>query len=502
MKYNIILLLPLFSFNAGSCNTDNTNNITRPNILIITSEDHGQHLSCYGDSIIKTPNLDNIAQEGILFRNAYITQSYCSPSRSSILTGLYPHQNGHLGLAGDGHRLLKNVINIYSILKNTGYRTGMIGKLHVEPENSFPIDYWPIIYEGQANHGNFKREGLDRYWQWAETFINASEDPFFLMVNFPDAHWEWEGYEQIDGRPAKIVSQDKVVPFPYIGFDNERIRNITTKYYNCILRLDECIGELIDKLNKSGKKDNTLVIFLSDHGDQMARGKGNVYEAGVKVPFLMMWPDKIPNGIESEALISAIDIVPTILETVKLQIPDNIAGKSLIPLFRNPDLKFREYIVVEQNLDVTEKYFPRRAIRNNKYKLIYSLLDDRSNSQAEGYIKHEIRGHTAFYGCPTLEELKTAPYSIRSMYYQWLHPCKIQLYDLENDPWEFKDLSHDPNYFTIKKMLLTALFDWQEQTNDPLRYPENLRLLTNEVDTITFDNRNTKWRYREYLYKE
>src|SRR5690606_32816252 len=216
---------------------------------------------------------DGIARDGILFRNAYVTQSVCSPSRSSILTGLYPHQNGHLGLATHGHQLLGEVDNIYSLLKSAGYRTGMIGKLHVNPEGSFPIDYRRI------KEGNFEKSSLPRYAKYADTFMNSSDEPFFLMVNYPDAHWPLQG--QVEGLPENPVASSDVVTFPYIGLDNERLRGITSNYYNCILRLDACIGELTDRLSKSGKENNTLVIYLSDHGDQMARGKYNVYEAGV-----------------------------------------------------------------------------------------------------------------------------------------------------------------------------------------------------------------------------
>ena len=491
-KSVLIYLIPIA---VTGCKTPKIKEVSEnpPNILLIVSEDHSPHLSCYGDTIIKTPHLDNIAKEGILFRNAYVTQSVCSPSRSSILTGLYTHQNGHLGLATHGHHLVGDIDNIYSMLKKVGYRTGMIGKLHVNPASSFPIDFHPIT------GGNFAKIGLHRYWEYADTFMKASNDPFFLMVNFPDAHWPLQ--DQIDGRPANPVTPDDVVSFPYINFDNQRIRSITANYYNCILRLDECIGELMQKLNKSGLKDNTLVIFLSDHGDQMARGKYNVYEAGVRVPFLVQWPGKIQAGIESDALVSAVDIVPTILDAVGFNIPENLAGKSLIPLFKNPEVAFREYLFVEQNSDNLANYFPRRAVRDKKYKLIYSLLEDRKNPQASEYINHPEHNKPEWFGCPTSDELKAAPYFVRRMYHSWLYPPKIQLYDLEDDPWELNDISSDPEYFHVKNELLNALYVWQKQTNDPLRFPEKLMALTAEHDTIARSN-NRNWIYPQYLYNK
>lgn len=462
----------------------------RPNILLIVSEDHGPHLSCYGDTVIQTPNLDKIANEGFLFKNAYITESVCSPSRSSILTGLYPHQSGHLGLTTHGFHYVGDIKTVYAILKEAGYRTGMIGKLHLKPEDIFPIDYWPI------KSPNYEKKGLDRYAKFAGQFMQASDEPFFLMVNFPDTHWPFQ--DIVEGRPAKTVSPDEVVSFPYIGFDNARIRQYTSSLYNCMLRLDECIGELMGTLTKSGKDRNTLVIYLSDHGDEMAKGKFDIYEAGTKVPFLVRWPGTIDKGIRSDALVSSVDIVPTILDVAGLKVPKDVTGKSLMPLFRNPEINFRKYLFTEKNCDQVGMYFPRRAVRDERYKLIYSLLDDRPNEVAVRYTAVKKRV-SAIAGSPDTDELKTAPDSIQKMYQSWIHPSKVQLYDLKNDPWEFHDLSSDPKFARIKARLLKKLFQWQKQTDDPLRFPDKLKKLTYENDTIKI-SKDMQWQYPHYLY--
>lgn len=478
-----IILLLMYS----GCNKKNDAN-SRPNILLIVSEDHGQHLSCYGDTIIKTPNLDNIAEHGILFRNAYVTMSVCSPSRSSILTGLYPHQNGQLGLATQGYHMVGDVKNIYSLLKKEGYRTGMIGKLHVNPENSFPIDYRRIP------GGNFAKKGLDRYANFADSMMTASDTPFLLMVNFPDAHYPWQ--DNINGLPAKPVSPKDVVSFPYIGVDNPRIRNITAHYYNCLQRLDVCVGELMNKLEASGKSKNTLVIFMSDHGDEMARGKFDIYEASTKVPFLITWPGKVSQGVVTDALISSVDIVPTILDVAGAKIPENLAGKSLVPLFKNPKANFRKFLFTEYNCDPI-LYFPRRAIRDKRYKLIYTLLDDRKNPAAVYYTENST---PALEGCPTANELQSAPDSVRIVYDNWLEPSEIQLFDLKNDPWEFHDLASNPKYIKVKDRLLDALRQWQIETDDPLRFPEKLSQLTKEHDLINSWGYKDDWQYPKYLY--
>jgi N-sulfoglucosamine sulfohydrolase len=461
---------------------------TLPNILLIVSEDHGAHLSCYGDTIIQTPHLDKIAKDGILFRNAYVTESVCSPSRSSILTGLYPHQSGHFGLASMGYHFVGDVQNVYALLKRRGYRTGMIGKLHLNPADSFPIDFHPI------KGSNFQKTGLSRYAEHAGTFMTQSDEPFFLMVNIPEAHFPFQ--DVVEGKPEKPLTAKDVAGFPYIGFENERINAIVANYYNCFLRLDETVGRIMDRLQTSGKKENTLVIYLSDHGDEMARGKFDIYEASTRIPFLVNWPGKVQKGQESNALISTVDIVPTLLDVAGAAIPQRVSGTSLRPLFENPQAEFRDYLFTEYNCDPVF-YFPRRAVRDHQYKLIYSLLDNRKNPTALHYVGNRSK---AVEGSPTLEELASAPDSIRQLYQEWMQPPKIQLYDLQKDPWEFRDLSADPRFADVKERLLTALCSWQVETDDPFRFPEKLRDLTAEHDTLGTWRRKDDWQYPEYLY--
>lgn len=505
MKKRIIQLkylgFVIFGFLISACTSRSDKNASKekgdkgkkPNILLIVSEDNGPHLSCYGDPVIKTPNLDKIAEKGVLFRNAYVTQAVSSPSRSSILSGLYPHQSGHLGLATHGYHFVGKVRNIYQILKDNGYRTGMISKLHLNPESDFPIDFHPI------KGSNFEKKELARYSEFAGNFINESDDPFFLMVNFPDAHFPYQ--DTVEGRPANPIKPEDVhTIFPYIGFENERIKQYTANVYNCMLRLDECVGELMQKLADSGKEENTLVIYLGDHGCQMARAKIWVYEASCKVPFIVKWHKKAKEGVQSDALISTIDILPTLCDILGLDVPERVTGKSLIPLLNDPDSDFREYLFLERNCDAKQFHFPQRAIRDSRYKLIYSLLDDRKDPAGVLYTVEDA--HPAYRGTPTLEELKTAPESIKKVYQTLIKPQQLQLYDLQNDPWEFNDLADNPDYGKIKSELFEKLKKWQEDTDDPLRFPEKLKALTIEHDTIiTSANRKT-WLYPKYLYDQ
>lgn len=494
MKQNVPVLLGIaalcFAFLRFSFKRESRVRDDRPNILLIVSDDDGPHLSCYGDTVIQTPNLDGIARNGVLFKNAYVTEAVCSPSRSSILTGLYPHQNGHLGLTTHGFHFVGEIKTVYQQLKSAGYRTGMLGKLHLQPDSIFPIDYYPLKVP------NYEKKNLARYANYAGEFMTRSDEPFFLTVNFPDPHWPF--IDVVEGRPAHPVSAEKVTSFPYIGFDNKRIRQYSTAIYNGMLRLDECIGELMGKLKASGKEKNTLVIFLSDHGDEMARGKFDIYEAAMKVPFLVSCPGETDNGLQSDALISTIDIVPTLLDAARIpSVPRGITGKSLLPLLRKPGMRFREYLFTEKNCDQVDLYYPRRAVRDKRFKLIYSLLDNEKNIVAVRYTSADPSSPVA--GSPTLKELEVAPDAIKKAYYDWINPAKIQLYDLEKDPYEFRDLSSNPAYASVKKRLLNELFKWQRETDDPLRFPDKVKMLTQENDTMKISN-GMQWRYPRYLY--
>ena len=254
--------------------------LAAPNILLIVSEDNGQELGCYGEPYVQTPVLDNLATEGVLFKNAYVAQAGCSQSRASFLTGLYPHQNGQIGLATWKFRMYdENTPNIVRSLKEVGYRTGIIGKLHVNPESAFPFDFKAI------SSSNFGRKDLDLYASEAKRFMTAGEEPFFLSVNHPDAHRPFT--TQVNGLPEKPLTGDDVKPLDYFGLDNAELRQQTADYYNCMSRLDSYIGDLLQALEESGKADNTIIVYIGDHGADLLRGKRTSYEGGTRVPFIV-----------------------------------------------------------------------------------------------------------------------------------------------------------------------------------------------------------------------
>ena len=465
----------------------------RPNILLIVGEDHGCELSCYGDPVVETPHIDRLAEQGMLFENGYVTQSVCSPSRSTIFTGLYPHQNGQLGLATHQFRWFEQWPTTYSLLKRSGYRTGLIGKTHILPVDAVE----PFVDFRFQKGSNFAKKNVSDYAVEAGKFFRESDAPFFMTVNYPDAHWPLQN--EVGGLPTTRVPEERVQVMPYVGVETPRLRKIAQNYYDCMLRLDECVGQLLSQLKDSGKADNTLVVFVGDHGAQMARGKVTVYEGGMRVPYILRWPGVIPRGLRSQALVSTIDLLPTFADAAGFAPPKGIPGKSLREAFTGAsDKDFREFLVCERNCDAAHTTFPQRTIRDEQYKLIFSPIRDREDPAARYYREH---GATHWSGCPTDEELEQATEQVRAGHARWLRPPEFQLYDLHADPCEWNDLAGNPAHADTKSRLQTALTNWMESTNDPIRDSEKLATLMRETDAVNAAKRKSPvsgWKYLDY----
>ncbi len=462
----------------------------KPNVLLITSEDNGPQLSCYGDSYAQTPNLDKLAREGIRFTNAYVTQAGCSPSRASIFTGLYTHQNGQIGLATHHMRLYKdNTPNIFRSLKDAGYLTGIIGKIHVNPESTFPLDYHNKL-------NGFKHRDVRQEAELAGKFMKQADNPFLLMVNYKDAHRPF--IRQQSGLPEKPLEPNDVEPLPHFGLKTSFLLEQTANYYNCMNRLDAGIGILMDALEKSGHRDNTIVIYLGDHGADILRSKRTSYEGGVKIPLIMSWPKGIQAGQVRHELVSTIDLMPTLLEVCKAKLVKNLPGQSLSSIFKGLiDDTWRKYLFTEYHLHSGHNFYPQRTIRNHRFKLILNLMHGQVNP---GY---DFTNNRFFEQGEIEQVLEQSPEYIRDVY-KILHTApEYELYDLHADPSEFHNLAERPEYKTVLHELQDELLNWRKQTNDPLLSQANLQKLKAEVDECWKTGkyiRRKHWEYPEYFF--
>lgn len=470
-----------------------------PNILLIVSEDNGPELGCYGDPYARTPNLDKLASQGVRYHRAFVPQAGCSQSRASFLTGLYPHQHGQIGLATWGFRLYhENTPNLPRSLKAAGYRTGIIGKLHINPESAFPFDFHEIT------GANFARKNLGDYAKHAASFITASDTPFFLSVNFPDAHDPW--LRQVEGLPESPQTGVEVKAMPYMGIDPPAMREMVADYYNSLARLDTLVGDLLAALEKSGKAANTLVIYLGDHGADMLRGKRTCYEGGLRIPLILRWPGHAKPQVRDE-LVSTIDLMPTVLAACGAAPVPDLPGLPLQPLLANEPASWRTHLFAEYHTHAAAaNYHPQRSVRTDRFKLIENLLPDTLNPDYADTLR-KLEGDAKDRGQPDFKDslpnaIAAAAPEVRTAYAVMEKPPHYELYDLQNDPHEFRNLAAVPEHAATLAELQKQLTAWREQTKDPLLDPQNLARLTAEVTAVKSksDGEQFAWGYPDYFF--
>ncbi|MCU0913501.1 MAG: sulfatase [Planctomycetes bacterium] len=412
----------------------------RPNILLITADDLGNQLSCYGETRIRTPHLDALAAQGVRFAHAYVAQSSCSSSRAALLTGRWPHQNGQYGLAHLGFQMHPGQKNLPALLKEAGYYNGIIGKLHVQPAGEYPFDWMPAKEKVAA--------GPTRRVRWVaaqsrQFFAEAkkSGQPFFYYVNYFDPHGPYTpDVGQVDGLPEKpLGAGDIAEPMSLDAKVPEAARRLTAIFCNMVLRVDAGVGLLLEELKTAGLAESTLIIFLGDNGAPVRHGKTTCYEPGVRVPLIVHWPDAAKTGQVRTELVSTIDIMPTVLAAAGMSVPSWMEGRSLAPLLGGASVPWREFLFTEMNFHQPNQFAPQRTVRDSRYKLLLNLA-------------------------PRADQ---AP---------------VELFDLQNDPEEARSLAEDRDLVPTRRRLEAALGQWREQAGDPLLDPARLERWKNVAD--------------------
>ncbi len=438
----------------------------RPNILLITADDMGTQVGCYGDTTIATPRIDQLASEGILFQNAYVTQASCSPSRSSMFTGLYPHQNGQLGLEHRGYTMHRGVPTLPGLLAEAGYRSCAVGKIHVRPYEALPFEFEAFRTEG------LNTRDVRAFERNIEGFAALDDPrPWFALASFSDPHKPYRG--RVEGLPEQMLGPDDVKPFSQHGeFDTKAIREEVAGYYNAAKRVDIGVGLLMDMLERTGQAQNTLVIFIGDHGPPVSRGKTTTYEFGTRIPFLIRWPERIKPRQQSDAFVSTVDIMPTCLAAAEVSPPSPLAGVSLDSFYRGEPEDWRNYLFTEFTTH-GPGFSPQRAVRNNRYKLIHNLVPGRR------------KNGIGVDGCPIrkiLDDPEWKETEVRRVFRLIENPPEYELYDLEEDPLEYHNLAGRPATGESEMELRHALAPWRRETHDPFLDDSYLQKMLRHTD--------------------
>ncbi|MBM4024311.1 MAG: sulfatase [Planctomycetes bacterium] len=435
---------------------------TRPNILLITADD----MSCDSVGVFgcqvegTTPVLDHLAGEGVRFTYAHVQVANCVPSRNVMQTGRYPHTSGVEGF----YQVRPDFPILPDLLKQQGYFVGIKGKVaHSTPYQPYPWDMvMDLKQEAQAGKGN--TEFFYRFTHDAIAAARQVDKPFYLLVNIIDPHTPFYGLgkgltEVADpNKPSRVfTAQEIAVP----GFlpDTPATRKELAHYYSSVRRADDCVAATLKALQDSGTADDTVVLFLSDHGMPFPFAKTNVYHHSTRTPWIVRWPGRVkPGTVDATHMISAIDFAPTVLDIAGIRRPAGMQGRSFLPLLLGQAQEGREYVIKEYNENSGGARHPMRAVETQKYCYIF-------NPWATG----ERRFRTATQGMETYREMQRLAASDPAMAARlrvFDYRAVEEFYDCEKDPDALHNLIGDPQYRPQIDQLRRTLEDWMVQTRD------------------------------------
>ncbi|MGI6455662.1 MAG: sulfatase-like hydrolase/transferase [bacterium] len=399
----------------------------QPNILWITSEDNGPQLGAYGDSYADTPNLDALAKRGMIYTNAWSTAPVCAPARTTIIAGVYPTCTGGEHMRSSVH--LPGFMKMFpQYLREAGYYC----------TNNSKEDY------------NYEKPG--RVWDESSNkahWRNRNEgQPFFAVFNFTTTH-----ESQIRKRPHEARHDPAKVPLPAYHPDTRETRQDWAQYYDKITEMDAQAGEIMKQLEEDGLAENTIIFYYGDHGAGMPRSKRWTYHSGLHVPLIVFFPEKFRHlapdhyqpGGQSDRLVGFVDLAPTVLSLAGIQPPQHMQGHAFLGKYITPEPEFA--FGFRGRMD--ERYDLVRTVRNKRYQYI------------RNYMPHKIYGQYVSYmfETPTTQiwrDLYDKGELTPPKTFFWETKPPEELYDLENDPGEVRNLADSPDHRKILTQLRRA----------------------------------------------
>ena len=479
-------LVVLFSAQAGK----------RPNFILLLTDDQSYHLGMLGVAGLETPNIDALAKQGTFFTKAYSASASCAPCRSSILTGMFPHSNGHWrnthgpvlsdpdieftcqGSKIDPVGVHEDIPTLIEVLSGNGYFTGITEKWHLGPAWKFPFDF--------RDSANLKPAGSARA---VRKFIQAADGkPFFLQANIDNTHRPFQLH--IKQNPDLPRVDPAEVEIPPHWPDTPKTRQDYAEYLTTVQHADAVIGAILKTVKEAGKLDNTIFIYSSDQGFCYHRAKATAYDWGVHVPLSITGPG-VKSGVIASALVGHVDLMPTILDYAGLPIPGTVQGKSLRPVLegRAKDVG-RKFIISEHNAHGGNpvEYYPTRSITDGRFRYMWNLRfnnvpDFDIDSMGSDPTFRTVAHSPAWMPWDALpsdvwqnnacEEIilhkEEFPEAYRLLKESMFRP-EFELYDLSKDPYETKNLADHPEYKSVVKRMEKTLKKWmanEEDSGDP-----------------------------------
>lgn len=422
----------------------------RPNVIVIIPHDLGDYLGCYGHNV-STPNIDQLAHEGVMFTNHFSTSSMCSPSRGSIITSKYPHTNGLMGLVNHGWDLPKYNITDAQRFREAGYRTYLIGIQHekkLESDLGFNSYYLHHIVSNYSSDciADILEQLLKNITAGKESILNNNKQPFYIRIGMSDVHrfisfggdnwgYDWAHDRGIDESEVEIIPKWK---------DTPGLRYDLSGFTGTINNLDRCIGIIRRALEKYDHANDTIIIFTTDHGIDFPCAKGTLYDLGIHTGLIIWYPKRFKKGIKVNGLTSHIDILPTILDLCNIEENSTMQGKSLLPLIEGKEYEIHKEIFAEENT------FPKniiRCIRTKNLKFIWRFTKGIKSNAALCGEGRSVADTGRFY---------------------FIKQPEFELYDVTKDPYELNNLSGNDEFQKIEADLKQKLKEWMHKTKDPI----------------------------------
>ena len=458
------------------------------NIVLLVADDLGLYLGCYGTKVIQTPHIDALAAEGTRFTHAFASTASCSGSRSTIYTGLHTHENGQYGLQhGWNHfQTHDHVETMPQVFNSLGYQTGIIGKIHVGPMKG--VYDWEIVEDSASRNTKWVAERCASFFDQAR----EADRPFHLTVGFRDPHRDdtREGFgndlpEVVDaGLQGPEYALEDMEVQPFIS-DVSELRTELVQYYKSITRLDLGVGWILEALEQRELESNTLIVFVSDNGAPFINSKTTLYDAGIQLPLIIRLPGQ-KGGIVNPNIVSFLDVLPTTIawtgrKDSDIRTPNTAKspkrrGDSLLPVLESSDLlplgRWKQHVFGSHTFHEVQNYWPTRFLRTHRFKYhrnIAHRLDFPFAADLYGSISWEgIRNRDG--------PVMIGKRSLKS----YLFRGPEELYDLEKDPEEVRNLVAEEEYGGVLEACRNKLEKWQYETRDAWLFKDGVSAVVME----------------------
>ena len=437
-------------------------NTDKPNILWLVSEDNGPFLGCYGDDYADTPNLDQLARDGILFENAFANAPVCAPARSTLITGMYACS------LGTHHMRSSNPVP-----EHIGFFPQYLREAGYYCTNCAKEDYNTHKPEGAWDESSPKATYKNR----------PPEKPFFSVFNFGVSH------ESFLHKTTPVIHDPSKVKLPPYHPDTPEIRHDWAQYYDRITELDSQIGEALAELEREGLAENTIVFYYSDHGGVLTRSKRFLYDSGTHIPMIVRFPDKYRHlapgdpGTRTGRLVSFVDFAPTVLSLAGVPVPDHMQGEAFLG---DQAVSPRDYVYLFRGR-MDERYDMMRAVRDERYKYIRNYMPYRPWAQHLNYLWR-------MPATQSWQRLWDEGKLVGPQAYFFQRKPVEELYDTVNDPHEIHNLAGDMSYSETLQRMRQALKNWVSEIRDPGFLPEG-EMVDRSEDSTPYEMAHDPNRY-------